>query len=401
MSESEYTQNQITLEARNASLSDLAALLKVQHDAKLDAVVPASAIHSYGGTLWVDGLGPDGPAGGPGIFRPTTVCDDGFAEKLSIPRQYLRRMRDTRPDLLDANINGWLHGMTPHVRFIQEELVTEYPPFGAPDSRKFLLRCFNNTDWGGEGVARALLSDSYRIIDNFDVLTAALDGVRATGLNVEVTSCNLSERRMTVNIEAPQIRALAPKLLRNYRSPFSGATDSDGVIFAGLVISNSETGGSAFTIVPRIVVLVCKNGATMTKDALRSVHLGGKLDEGVIEWSHDTRQRNVELVAAQTRDAVAAFLNEDYLAKVVARLDEKADTPLENPAKAVELVGAQLHYSQQQIDGILDHFIRGGQVTAGGVFQAVTSYAQTVDTADEAWDLEASAVDALRVAATL
>ena len=37
------------------------------------------------------------------------------------------------------------------------------------------------------------------------------------------------------------------------------------------------------------------------------------------------------------------------------------------------------------------HFIRGGQLTAGGVMQAVTSVAQTLDDADAAHEMEASA----------
>ena len=48
------------LTTRNASLADLASLLRVQDDAKLDAVVPARAIRSEGGVLRVGGMGPDG-----------------------------------------------------------------------------------------------------------------------------------------------------------------------------------------------------------------------------------------------------------------------------------------------------------------------------------------------------
>ena len=51
-------------------------------------------------------------------------------------------------------------------------------------------------------------------------------------------------------------------------------------------------------------------------------------------------------------------------------------------------------------DAILGHFIRGGQLTAGGVMQAVTSVAQTLDDADAAHELEAQAVRVLDLAAT-
>jgi hypothetical protein len=51
--------------------------------------------------------------------------------------------------------------------------------------------------------------------------------------------------------------------------------------------------------------------------------------------------------------------------------------------------------------GRLDHFIRGGAITAGGVLQAVTSYAQEVDDPDEALNLEESAVRAMELAAAV
>ena len=57
------------------------------------------------------------------------------------------------------------------------------------------------------------------------------------------------------------------------------------MVFAGFVITNSETGCGAFTLTPRLVVQVCRNGMTITRDAIRAVHLGERLDEGVVTWS--------------------------------------------------------------------------------------------------------------------
>ena len=64
-------------------------------------------------------LGPDGVTLTAGTYIPTEVCDQGIADKLGIPAAYLRRMREHKPDLYDANVNGWLDG----------------------DDRRFLLRC--------------------------------------------------------------------------------------------------------------------------------------------------------------------------------------------------------------------------------------------------------------------
>ena len=171
-------------------------------------------------------------------------------------------------------------------------------------------------------------------------------------------------------------------------------------MFAGFVVSNSEVGNGAFTITPRLVVEVCSNGMTITKDALREVHLGSRLDEGVIRWSDDTARKNLDLVTAQARDAVATFLDVDYVRGALDGLREQAGVPVTAPQATVERVGKSLRFSQDTIDGVLDHFIRGGQLTAGGVMQAVTSYAQTLDDADEAYEMEAQGIAALSAAAS-
>ena len=124
------------------------------------------------------------------------------------------------------------------------------------------------------------------------MLLAALDGVRQSGVPVQVDGCDLTDRRMYVRVVCEQVRALAPALLAGYRSPFTGASGADSpVVFSGFMITNSETGCGAFTLVPRLVVQVCRNGMTITRDAMRAVHLGERLDEGVVTWSGNTRTR--------------------------------------------------------------------------------------------------------------
>lgn len=392
---------------RNADLGDLAALLKQQQARKVDVVASAGSIRCENGLIIVEGAGdlvPDPDAGfkeGPGVFRPTSVFDEGLAEKLNIPVAYLRKLRAERVDLYDLNVNGWLHGHAD----------------AGPDPRSFLVRCFKGDD-GSTGVARAFLSDTYKRIDNLDVLTAALNGVRESGTEIEVVSCDLTDRRMYVKIAAPGIAVLAPHLLDGYRNPVDGrqphwgfeAARREGrgyepgkepVVFAGFEISNSETGGGASSIIPRLIVQICGNGLKIQADALRAVHLGGKLDEGQVKWSDETQERQLALITSRAKDAVKTFLDADYVRRTILNLEAKAGTPIANPAEDVRKVGKALSFTEETISGVLDHFIRGGQVTAGGVMQAITSFAQQVEDADAAADLEGQAVKALELAAAL
>lgn len=405
----------IQTETRNASLADLATLLQEQHVRKIDMVAPADKIRSENGVLVVTGTDPiiteDGVTDGDGRYLPTTVCDEGVAEKLGIPLAYVRKMRADRPDLYDANVNGWLHGRKPLVGYPSRE---ESERLGIPsgqqfekrpaipgDERKFLLRGFRG-DEGGLGIGRALLSDKYATMDNLDVLTAALDGVRAAGVEVEIAGCDLTDRRMYVRVVAPSVQALAPALLKNYRSPFTGNTGADNpTVFAGFEISNSEVGSGAFSIVPRLVIEVCKNGMKITKDALRQVHIGSRMDEGTIRWTTDTETKNLALVTAKTRDAVATFLDVDYMTRVIEDIEKLAGHELAHPVDTVSVIGKKLSFDQSVIDGVLGHFIRGGDTTAGGLMNAVTSWSQTIENADTASDLEAQALRVLELAVAL
>ena len=140
---------------------------------------------------------------------------------------------------------------------------------------------------------------------------------------------------------------------------------------------------------------------TITKDALRAVHLGGRLDDGVIRWSHDTQQRNLDLITAQARDAVTTFLDTRYVEKTIAQMSQTAGNPVSDPQETIQIISQRLRFTDDQQKTILNHFIRGGDLSAGGVMHAVTSAARTLSDADAAHEMEAAAVHALDLAAQI
>jgi hypothetical protein len=195
---------------------------------------------------------------------------------------------------------------------------------------------------------------------------------------------------------------LAPTLLAGYRSPFTGASGADNpVVFAGFVITNSETGCGAFTLTPRLVVQVCRNGMTITRDATRAVHLGERLDEGVVTWSGNTKDKTLALITAKTTDAVATYLDPRYVEHAIRAIEKDAGQPLADPQEAVRTVSQRLRFTDAQQNDILTYFIRGGDVSPGGLMHAVTSAAQTQGDADTAHEMESAALRALEIAAAL
>lgn len=366
---------------RRVDLTSLHARLTDEHTRKYDFVAPAGSIRSEGGQLVVTGaepeIGEQGVTSYDGRYDLNSVAVEGIASKLDIPLGYLRRAQARNMPLFDENVNGWL---------------THSDNAG----KRFLVRSLRGES---DGLVRAFLSDRFRIIDNVDVLMATLDGIREAGVPVEIESCDLTERTMRVRVVCEQIAAYAADLVEGYRSPFGGGSGKDlPMVFAGFELSNSEVGGGQFALTPRITWQVCKNGQTMTRDAVGTRHLGARMDDGLIRWSDATQQTNLRLVAQQTADAVATFLNVDYVTGVLNGVRAEAGAPV-NPSTVVETVAKSMKYTDAQQASILDCFIRGGQVTAGGVMQAVTAAAQLETDGDVAAVLEASALDALKVAA--
>jgi len=375
----------IQLEARNASLNDAVAMLTEQAAHKVDVVTPMGALTAHEGTVILSGVEPvmdeSGVTDPNGSYRPTHIGDDSIAARLGIPTPYMRRLRGNgNIPLWDANVNHWLE---------QE-----------PD-RKVLLRMFA-TSQGETGILRSMSSDRFKAIDNLDNVLAILGGLKDAGIEFTVSGFNITERRMSFNVEAPDIRVAATTLLKDYRSPFSGKPASElPWVTAGFTFGNSETGNGSLSAAPRAKVLVCNNGMTRNVDLFRAVHLGGRLEEGVIEWGDDTQSASIALISKQVRDTVLTYCSAEYLQSWIDEMEEKAATPILDPAKAVKVIARRAGFSETEAQGILSHFIGGGQATAGGFMQATTSYAQVVESPDRAVELEARAMQVLDVAAAL
>lgn len=414
------TASPVQLSARNATPQQLIELLNTQQAAKLDVVVPSNKMRSAHGLLVVSGaesaLDADGVTMIDGTYAPTSVFDDGVSDKLAIPRAYLRRLRDERPDLFDANVNGLLRGGESW-----DAVRCDYDAYPG-DQRRFLLRLFRG-GVGVTGVARAMLGASYALtMDNLDVLTAVMKGIQNTGITAVSRANDLSERHMRVRIEFPDINMQAPGLLENYRSPFEGGRvrraglqslreqygehhifeNKDApTVFLGLDLDSSETGGGAYNLNPVIMVVRCTNGWVQEQTGIRKIHRGAVLAEGVVKPSLETIKLAGQLITSETTDQVSQWLTRDYLAGLVTKAEEKAGVPVASPTETVPAVVAGLGFSQEEQKDVLDLFILGGQMTAGGVAQAVSAYAQTIEDVDRAFEVERKAMPALTAAAAL
>lgn len=333
--------------------------LKLQHDMKADYVMaPRKLRMTEDGLLVAENAKM-------AIYEPNQVWHDGASFMLNIPSGYYKRMMEATPQLLSQNVNAWLD---------------------LRDQKGVMLRTFENPS--GKNVARAILSDRYNILDNYDVLFAALDAIKKSGLNVEIVEATVTDKRMYLCVTAPQIEVDGKAFLDKYLKEKESET-GNGII-TGLIITNSEVGQGSYEIRPRALVLKCKNGLIVPDDKFRRVHLGAKLDEGAIQWSEATKQKNYELVISQTTDAINTFLSKDYLNGALVKVAHAHGIHLDHPMDTVQHVCRELMITEEHRQNILDHFLRSGDHTAGGVFQALTFGAQNMG-ADDRFEIEAKA----------
>jgi hypothetical protein len=99
---------------------------------------------------------------------------------------------------------------------------------------------------------------------------------------------------------------------------------------------------------PRLVVQVCRKRLTIARDAMRAVHLGEPLDEGMVTWSDNTRDKALALITAKTTDAVAAYPDPSYVQRVLAAIEKDAGRPMTDPQEAIRTVSQRLRFTDAQ-----------------------------------------------------
>ena len=273
-----------------------------------------------------------------------------FADRLSIPKKYYDRMRQTDPDLLAHNVNTWLHK--------------------EPENR--LVRTLDNK-------VRAFLSSSYRPLDNYDLAGAALPVLQEN--NCQVVSSELTETKM-------YLKAILPSL----STEIVGSRQKGDVVQAGIVISNSEVGNGSVKIEPMIYRLVCTNGMIAPDSSLRKYHIGKGADvDGVRELLTDeARQADDKAFWLKVRDIVRGAFNRDVFLGIVAKIESAAQNQIRssNLMEVVEVTANKFALPEANKHSILTHLIQGGDLSQWGLVNAVTRTANDTPQYEAATELE-------------
>ena len=284
-------------------------------------------------------------------FGTTRLFHRQAASALGIPAKYYDLMQSRKPELLAQNVNTWL----------------------GDRENSYLIRTM---DYGDGPMARALLSDRYRRIDNMEIAAAVLPLFAGTD-QYEVVSSEVTENRLYLKIVNRRLEmAVVP----------------GDIVQAGVVVSNSEVGLGSVSVQPLVYRLVCTNGMVVNDMGERKNHVGRAakaVDDSFHIYSDEAMEAEDRAFLLKLRDVTLAAIEESRFAQVVCRLKEAAGVPITGKVtEVVELTGKTYGFSSDEQDNVLQYLIAGGDLSQYGLSNAITRASQDVESYDRATALE-------------
>lgn len=325
------------------TLSEMAQALEAQQELKKDYVADTRALEmTQDGQLAMTN-------GTTHKFDITPHTHRQIGERVGIPAKYYDRMFTEAPTLLRDNVNHWFESK--------------------PEQR--MIRTLGHD-------ARAFLSRKYRRLDNFDLAEAVLPTLLEMD-GAQVVSCELTETRMYLKVVTPKIQA---------------DVKVGDPVQAGVCVSNSEVGMGSLRVEPLIYRLVCTNGLVSPDRSTRNrfTHLGraaADTPDAYELFSDETLEADNRAFFLKVQDLVRDAVDRTRFERLVDQMRETTLREIEgNPVKTVELLTDKFKLQQSESSGVLQHLIRGGDLSQWGLLNAVTRTAQDVDSYDRATELE-------------
>jgi len=325
------------------TIQELAAEIQRQQDNKRDFLIPANKVTPFINDNHLElGFKITGEENEVPFTAPLTK--DGhiqLGQFCDIPKKYYDTLLN-HPELLKTNVAHWMER----------------------SEEKKLIRTM-------DGNVRAVLSDKYRRLDNFDLAQNVLPMLLEAQASIE--SCEITERKIYIKAITHKVQAEVVK---------------GDIVSAGIIISNSETGYGSLSIKPLIYRLVCSNGMIADMYAHRKYHAGKGDEMNQIEFSNDTLNAVDKAYWLKVRDLVSASLSQVTFAEIVAKMTASAEIKIQQPDKAIELVSKKFNFCETESKDMLKFLIEGGDLTNWGLANSVTRMAQDVPSYDRSTELE-------------
>lgn len=326
------------------SLTALASEIERQAEAKHDYLAPTEQITLHPRTPNLIRLN------GSGEYPLTRLADRQLAQYVDIPQDFYDRFKTEQPDLMAASVNRFLSDKKGETRLVRTL----------------------------DGSARAFLSNSYRRVDHYDVMEAALPMLTSRN-DLSVASLEVTDTRLYIKVVSTDL-IITPKVGDDIR--------------LGFVLSNSEVGLGALNLRAFTERLVCVNGM-IRESVLRAAHLGRKTTASEayeLEGMTSDRTNLLEDAAlmSRLRDGIAYVLSQAHADKRLAEIHKAQGVmvPAIQAPQVVEVIGRRLLLTGEERKGLLGNLIEGGNLSAWGLANAVTALGEIAGDYDRATELE-------------
>ena len=287
-------------------------------------------------------------------FAISENCHRQISARLQIPLKYYFRLLDDHLDLVIMQVNA-LFEREPQTR---------------------LLRTIEQD---GRPVARAFLSNRYKMIDNDQVLEQVLPPLVSGDVPSEMLSSNITENRMYL-----KVLFTGDDLAQEVGTLRDGSPD---IVRPGAVVKNSETGMGSMVTEGFFYRDFCFNGCVFGRTGIfntKRIHLGGELiANGEFQvFSDETKRKQNELIIAEVTDAITALTNPENVQKMGDALRATKDTiVVEDAFAGVDQLAKEVDLRDDEKQSVITNFLQDGDFTKWGMLNAVTKVANT-DTVD-------------------
>ena len=330
------------------SLVDMAKEIQRQADLKADYMLDTRSLRlePFDSKLYLNAYDQSGvPALEP--LEVNSIAHRQIGTHLKIPAAYYDKMMEEYPQLLAQNVNSWFT-MTPQKRMVRTL----------------------------DGNARAFLSERYRRIDNAEIAEAVLP-ILAEMPDVRIESCEITESKM-------YLKAVNPRL--------TAEVVPGDIVQSGILITNSEVGMGSMSIQPLVYRLVCTNGMVVNDARTRKYHVGrgNEAAEDYTLYSSETLAADDRALLLKVRDTVRAVVDQTRFERVIEMMREAKEAKITSTdiPQMVELAAADYGLNKAEGSGVLDHLIRGGDLSLYGLSNAITRAAQDVESYDRSTEME-------------
>jgi hypothetical protein len=286
-----------------------------------------------------------------------TTAHDQIASHVGIPVKYYRRMLDEAPALLADNVNTW---------------------FDKQPTRQMVRTL--------DGKARAFLSDRYRPLDNEQLAETILPVLLELG--VEIISSEITEKRL-------YIKAVDKRIARDIPQVANGHTFVKArVLSPTICVSNSEIGFGALSVQGGLLDGWCTNLSYFSERSTKKYHIGQKFgefseDQVYALLSDQSRALGDAALWSATKDVVRGAFDQARFDALVDKVTNTQSQPLTGDIpKVVEVTAAKFGFNEGERKSVLDHLIKGGDLSRFGLYNAITRAAEDLTDYDRATEFE-------------